>query len=507
MSAALQLGNQQLGADEVVSLLTSPQILPHLLRELAIEQAIASVSYTPAEFELAYRQLAQLPQFAHHSPEQMDWLVKRQLRLGKFKEETWGAQVEEEFRNHSHVYDQVLFSLIQSEAVEVVQELYFRLQEGEASFSELSTQYSQGPEARTNGLVGPLELRNIHPRLAQMLRISQPGQISPPFRVDQWLVIVRLERYISAELSPPLRQRLIEDKFEAWLKEKIALQSNQVEVEQWQEIPSLLLTEKPEVGAEGEESDLGADFTSPEEDTAAAPTPATHAATVAEKPVQKIARSLQLEYQKRHQRGNRIPEAALLALIPVVLGGWGVSAMLGWSWENNPLTPATIAGNLWQPIASEVPKEEAYRLAINAASEAVKLLERAQLPQDWDQIAQQWQQAIALLKVVPSTDRHYAVAQKKIHEYQGYLDYAKDRATNPNEVFRIAVNNALQAVKSSQGATSPEDWVKAATHWEMAIQLMQAVDSRSPHYDLAQEKAVEYQAYWQYAQHRSGQAL
>jgi len=40
----------------------------------------------------------------------------------------------------------------------VAQELYFRIQAGEQSFAEVAREYSQGPEAYTCGLLGPVEL-------------------------------------------------------------------------------------------------------------------------------------------------------------------------------------------------------------------------------------------------------------------------------------------------------------------------------------------------------------
>ena len=46
----------------------------------------------------------------------------------------------------------MVYSLIRSKDPGVAQELYFRIQEGENTFSELARQYSQGSEAQTGGL-------------------------------------------------------------------------------------------------------------------------------------------------------------------------------------------------------------------------------------------------------------------------------------------------------------------------------------------------------------------
>ena len=44
------------------------------------------------------------------------------------------------------------------------------------------------------GEIGPLPLSNAHPLLSKLLQISKSGQLWPPKKVDDWWIIVRLER-------------------------------------------------------------------------------------------------------------------------------------------------------------------------------------------------------------------------------------------------------------------------------------------------------------------------
>lgn len=52
-----------------------------------------------------------------------------------------------------------------------------------------------------------------------MLSVSQPGQLWPPLRLGEWLLIVRLEKLLPAQLDEPMRQSLLNELFEAWLQE------------------------------------------------------------------------------------------------------------------------------------------------------------------------------------------------------------------------------------------------------------------------------------------------
>jgi hypothetical protein len=39
----------------------------------------------------------------------------------------------------------------------------------------------------------------------------------PPVPIGEWTVILRLEKYIAAQLDPPTEQRLLNDLFQQWL--------------------------------------------------------------------------------------------------------------------------------------------------------------------------------------------------------------------------------------------------------------------------------------------------
>ena len=82
----------------------------------------------------------------------------------------------------------------------LARELYLRIANGEANFADLAAQHSQGNESKTNGIIGPVPLNQAHPILAERLRTSQPGQLQEPFSIDEWWLVLRLERYEPARL-------------------------------------------------------------------------------------------------------------------------------------------------------------------------------------------------------------------------------------------------------------------------------------------------------------------
>jgi parvulin-like peptidyl-prolyl isomerase len=112
----------------------------------------------------------------------------------------------------------VLYSLIRMKDMAAAQEIYFRLQANEQPFDELAREYSQGPEAQTGGMVGPFEMGTLQQPMSNILAQSQPGQLWPPVQIGEWVVIIRMEQRIGAQLDEGMRQKLINELFNEWLQ-------------------------------------------------------------------------------------------------------------------------------------------------------------------------------------------------------------------------------------------------------------------------------------------------
>ncbi len=233
MSVVLEIDNQVYTAEDLVPLLTQYQMLPKLAQEILIDKAIAEIKCSEEENNLTYNQFCQQNQLNSEeqvrewldkqgiSRDQLQNLITKRLRIDRYKQETWNDQVDAHFIKRKSQLDRVVYSLIRVEKPEIAQELYFRIKDDENTFSALAMEYSQGSEAQTGGLIGPVEINAPHPKIAQILATCQPGQLVPPTRVGEWIVIVRLENYLSAKLDEPMRQRMLDELFNRWLNQAI----------------------------------------------------------------------------------------------------------------------------------------------------------------------------------------------------------------------------------------------------------------------------------------------
>ncbi|MBE9045296.1 peptidylprolyl isomerase [Pleurocapsales cyanobacterium LEGE 10410] len=231
MSVVLEIDNQVYTAEDLVPLLRQYQMLPRLAQEILIDRSIAEIECSEEENTAIYDQFCQQNKITSEEQmqvwlekqgmnrDQLQHLITKKLRLDKYKEKTWSNEVDAYFIKRKSQLDRVVYSLIRVEKPEVAQELYFRIKDDENTFSELAMEYSLGTEAQTGGLIGPVEINAPHPKIAQILATCQPGQLVPPTRVGEWIVIVRLENYLSAKLDAPMRQRMLDELFNRWLNE------------------------------------------------------------------------------------------------------------------------------------------------------------------------------------------------------------------------------------------------------------------------------------------------
>ena len=149
------------------------------------------------------------------------WQLELPTRVQIYSQKHFQHKAEARFLARKEQLDQIVYSLLRLQDGYLARELYLRISGGEASFADLAANYSQGPEAKTKGIIGPVPMTQAHPALSERLRTSQPGQLLQPFQIDKWWLVVRLERYEAAQFDDKTRQRMAQELFQEWLSEEL----------------------------------------------------------------------------------------------------------------------------------------------------------------------------------------------------------------------------------------------------------------------------------------------
>ena len=153
--------------------------------------------------------------------EDLRYVSSRWERIERFQTQAFAEEVERQFLSRKLAHDQVIYSMIRVRDGDLAFELHQRLLDEEASFAELASTYSEGPERDSEGICGPVPFDQAHATVVEQLRGCREGELLAPFfLVDIWLIL-RLEQWQGARLDDAMRSTLLEELFDQWLEQRI----------------------------------------------------------------------------------------------------------------------------------------------------------------------------------------------------------------------------------------------------------------------------------------------
>ena len=218
---------------EVLQLLAQHQLLKPLLSKQLLLETLSSI-HVPEEIEqkgiktyCQSHQIGNEQMLKGHlvqeaqSMADLRWQVTIPFRIANYSNTHFSHKAEQRFLERKEQLDQVMYSLLRLKNRSLAFELYLRIAEGEATFAELASDYSEGHEKMKGGSVGPVPLRQAHPRLAEVLRTNAPGTLVEPFSIEGWWVVVRIDRYTPASFDQAIKQRMCSELFQQWLDEQV----------------------------------------------------------------------------------------------------------------------------------------------------------------------------------------------------------------------------------------------------------------------------------------------
>ncbi len=153
--------------------------------------------------------------------EEVENFALSKQRLKKYCDVNFSNKVESRFLEKKNALDNVVYSLIRLKGDRFkANEIYLRLKSKEAEFGDLAALYSEGPERRTRGIVGPLPVGSAHPHLIPILINGKEGEIQPPLEINGMHLVLRVESYDSAKLDDFMREKMALELFDEWIEEQ-----------------------------------------------------------------------------------------------------------------------------------------------------------------------------------------------------------------------------------------------------------------------------------------------
>jgi parvulin-like peptidyl-prolyl isomerase len=226
MSLVLDVGKYQIPTDRVIQQLKEIKLLPQIMEEMTIDELVdrtarsmlIDLKYSRSEFDRLVAELMQLPYCQAMHSTQLVGIIDRRLKLQKFKQAKWGNEIENYFNSQGSGLNRVVLSILQVSDALLAQELRFRIQAGEQSFTEIVLDYSEGDLAENGGVMEPMLVRDLPPGISEIVDGLKEGEISELFQIDLLYTYFRLDRLLPAVLNDQMEKFLLDELFNQWVK-------------------------------------------------------------------------------------------------------------------------------------------------------------------------------------------------------------------------------------------------------------------------------------------------
>ena len=196
-------------------------LLRRIKREMLVDKYLESVDMPNEEIKKTIiKQWLQQNKIKNQA-ELDSWIKKNEMQIDDWESYIvrswqWAEYCLESFRADLNSYylkrksslDKVTYSLLRTESKDLADEFYLRIKEAEDTFSQLASEYSEGPEKKTQGYVGPVSMGQTHPAIAKLLISSKEKQLWSPRKLEKWWVIIRLEKLECTQLDENMKRNL-----------------------------------------------------------------------------------------------------------------------------------------------------------------------------------------------------------------------------------------------------------------------------------------------------------
>ncbi len=151
--------------------------------------------------------------------------INDQLIATKLSEHLFAADIERVFWDHRLTYDRVVLYQIIVSYPPIATELFYQITEGEISFYEAAHLYDVDLRRQQRcGFEGVLERRQLDPVMAPAIFGAHPQQVTAPIASPAGNHLFWIEEFIPAELTPAIRQEIMQQMFQTWLHNELMYQ-------------------------------------------------------------------------------------------------------------------------------------------------------------------------------------------------------------------------------------------------------------------------------------------
>ena len=203
-----------------------------IVRELILEKTLSHILLSPEkkiELVSEYRRNQNLEEDEgftdflkkkNLNKEILQEIIERPAKVIKYREDRWGPRAESIYLKNKENFDFFTYRRLQAVNASVMQEVYFRIKDGEESWTDLAKQF---PGTDIDARQKLIPVAKIEPPLVDALRRAGVGKVIRPMRFSGGLVVVaELENIETSSFNEETRNQILIQEFENWISDEVS---------------------------------------------------------------------------------------------------------------------------------------------------------------------------------------------------------------------------------------------------------------------------------------------
>jgi PPIC-type PPIASE domain len=235
MSQTITITNEDI-LEEVKLSGKIPEFIEGIVTRKVIENAAvqAGIKVEIEELQKAADQI-RLMNKLNSADDTWAWLEKHSLSLddfevivysgvifGKLSQHLFTDKIEPYFFENQLDYAGVVMYEVVLDDEDLALELFYAVNEGEMSFSDVAHKYIQDTELRRKGgYLGIVRRQDLKPEISAAVFTAKPPQLLKPIVTSKGIHLIFIEEIIQAQLEDKLRYKIMGDLFDGWLKKQV----------------------------------------------------------------------------------------------------------------------------------------------------------------------------------------------------------------------------------------------------------------------------------------------
>jgi parvulin-like peptidyl-prolyl isomerase len=235
-----RLNSLPIDCNEVVAYLKHEVKLKAIYRQILCRQIVDRVSQERGVIVTSEEIQAEADQFRYEhklesAAQTYEWLndqlltpdeweagIQQRLLTKKLIEHLFSRQLETYFAQNKVQYEQAVLYRIVVPYQALAQEIFYQVEEEEISFFEAAHLYDIDEQRRLAcGFEGKVSRWQLKPDAAARVFGAIPREVIGPIQSEKDFELIMVEEFIPAELTPAIRQQILNQLFDEWLESEL----------------------------------------------------------------------------------------------------------------------------------------------------------------------------------------------------------------------------------------------------------------------------------------------